>query len=269
MDDLSLLLTSDRISNRFNRLVRTELRRYGLEITSQRDDYCIVTDGESDLSFSMSEEKLAFARSRSEDEVRAFAERVRGDFAVDERMVSFTNGQNFLRLTAMHAGEIKRGMISADFEGGIKKVLCITSDDKHARIVYDDILADWDVPPDLLLSVADRNMARLLTPERIASGTLFGNIRYAEIRAQDEISPALMMCSGFYGYMAPLVGNRFLLIAPSKDTIIAVTEPASNVGKRFRDIVTEHNRWSSDPLTTNVYLYCPRGPEVITGFPDI
>ena len=269
MDDLSLLITNDKLSKKFNRLVRAELRRHGLEITSQRDDFCYITDGEGELSFSMADEKIAYSCSRSEDDVRAFADRVKADFEMDKRMVSFTNGQNFLRITAMHQGEIGQGMIAADFVGGMKKVLCMTSDDRHARLVYEDILTEWDVPPEMLLSVADRNMSRLMTSQRLSCGTLDRGLRYAQLGGTDDFNAALMMCNGFYGYISPVVGTRFLLIAPSKDTVIAMTEPPFNVGAKFRDMVTEHNRWSSDPLTTNVYLYTSQGVEVVTHFPDI
>ncbi len=268
MDGLSLLITNNRTNTRFDRLVRAELRRHGLEMTSFRDDFCYITDGEQELSFSVSEERYAYARTHSDEEPRRFAARAAADFEVLDRMVSFTQGQNFLRITAMHSGEIKHGYICSDFTGGLKKVLCSTSDDIHTRIVTDDYLQKWDVPAEMLLAVADRNMSRLMTPDRLETSVMDAHgLKCVEMR-HDELSCALMMCSGFYDYISPLTGPRFLLIAPSKDTVMAVTEPASDISGKLFDLVTEHNRWSTDPLTTNVYLYTQKGIEIASTFPD-
>ncbi len=272
MDRLSRLVIDKPTDDRFNRLFRSEAKKRGFTVAKIRDNYCSVSDGERSLKFDISPEKYAFARTRSVAEAQKMADRVTADFEVLDRMVSFTNGQNFLRFLLIHGGEVKKGMITSDFYGGLKRVLCTTSDDIHARILDEKYLREWDTPAEVLFSVADRNMSRAMDKLVFNEGVLdeTGNIRFMEFMTESSgFAPAMIACSGFYDFVRAHLGNRFLVIAPSKDVVAAVTEPAANIYSRFRDLVTENNRWSSDPLTTAVLLYTPQGTETVDIFPDI
>ena len=272
MGRLSRLVIDKPTDERFNRLFRAEARKLGFSVARIKDNYCSVSDGERSLKFDISSEKYAYARTRSAVEAQKMAERVQADFDVLDRMVSFTNGQNFLRFTAVHSGEVKKGMISEDFMGCFRKVLCTTSDDIHARILDEKYLREWDIPAEVLFSVADRNMSRTLLKMTFNEGIIDegSNIRFMELSAETgDFAAAMMTCSGFYDFASKRLGNRFLVIAPSKDTVAAMTEPVENIYSRFRDLVTESNRWSSEPLTTAVFLYTPQGIETADRFPDI
>ena len=256
---------------RLNRLFRAEAKKQGFTVTSIRNNYCTVSDGERKLKFDISEGKYRYARSHSHDEAVLLVNRVTADFEVLDRMVSFTNGQNFLRFTAMHSGEVKKDMIAADFMGSLRMVLCTTSDDVHGRILDRKYLREWDRPAEVLFSVADRNMSRMLDKMALNEGTLDdkGELKYIEFGADNDFTAAMIMCSGFYDFAAKKLGKRFLVIAPSKDVIAAVTEPHEDISGRLADIVTESNRWSSEPLSTDVFLYTPKGAEIIKHFPEI
>lgn len=151
MDELSELLIDNKTDEKFNRLFRSALKknRFSVEKRGSRD-YYIITDGNSSLDFDVSSEKFEYARNRSPEAINKLMERVIRDFGILERMVSFTNGQEFIRFTVMRDDEITGDMITDDFMGGLKRVICYTGDNVRSRLLSEEYMKKWDVPREVL-----------------------------------------------------------------------------------------------------------------------
>ena len=272
MDELSELLIDNKTDEKFNRLFRTALKKnhFSVEKRGSRD-YYTVTDGRESLSFDVSAEKYEYARSRSMEAVNKLTDRVRRDFDILERMVSFTNGQEFIRYTVMRSEEISGGMICDDFIGGLKRVICYTGDNVRSRLLPEEYMKKWDVPREVLFSVADRNMSRLLKKaeftESFADGS--GAVRCLDFKAEgSDFTVALMMCSDFRSFISERMGPRFLVAAPSKDTLLVLSEVTNNVLERLGAAIVGEYRWAARPLTTDIFHYSSSGVTVAGHFSE-
>lgn len=272
MDELSELLIDNKTDEKFNRLFRTALKKnhFSVEKRGSRD-YYTVTDGTYSLGFDVSAEKYEYARNRSSEPVAKLIERVRRDFDILERMVSFTNGQEFIRFTVMRSEEISRDMIADDFIGGLKRVICYTGDNVRARLLPEEYMKKWDVPREVLFSVADRNMCRLLRKaeysESFADGS--GAVRCLDFKAEgSDFTVALMMCSDFRSYISERLGHRFLAAAPSKDTLLVLSEVTNNVLERLGAAIVGEYRWAPRPLTTDIFHFSSSGVTVAGHFSE-
>lgn len=273
MDDLSELLIDARTEEKFVRLFKNTLKKN--KFTAERrgtGDYYFVSDGNESLGFDISADKIEYAKTRSPEIAERILERIRYDFYVLERLVSFTNGQEFLRYTVKRSEEIGKGMIWEDFYGNLKKVICYTSDNVHARILSDSCMKRWDVPKEVLFSVADRNMCRMLKKADFCENTVNvgSGIKCLEFKGEgNDFTVSYIMCADFYGFASEKLGHRFLVAAPSKDTAIVLTEVTNNVLERLGSAFVSEYRWASSPLTTDIFLYTSSGIEIAGHFSEI
>lgn len=233
MDELQDLLIDPKTDEKFNRLFRNLLKknRFSVEKRSSRD-YYIITNGKDTLGFDVSAEKYLYARDKNNSAAEQLINRVKNDFDILERLVSFTNGQEFIRYTIMRSEEIGKNMITDDFIGNLKKVICYTGDNVTSRIIDDSFLKKWDVPKEVLFSVADRNMCRLLKKAEFSESSLnYGaGISCLDFKAEgNDFTVALMMCSDFRDYISSILSPRFLVAVPSKDTMLVLSEVTNNV----------------------------------------
>lgn len=273
MDELSELLIDNKTDEKFNRLFRSALKknRFSVEKRGSRD-YYIITDGNSSLDFDVSSEKFEYARNRSPEAINKLMERVIRDFGILERMISFTNGQEFIRFTVMRDDEITGDMITDDFMGGLKRVICYTGDNVRSRLLSEEYMKKWDVPREVLFSVADRNMCRLLKKAEYSDSTAdgAGTVRCLDFKAEgSDFTVALMMCSEFHNFISERLGSRFLVAAPSKDTLLALTDVTNNVLERLGSAIVGEYRWASRPLTTDIFHYSSAGIRVAGHFSEI
>ena len=273
MDELSELLIDNKTDEKFNRLFRSALKknRFSVEKRGSRD-YYTVTDGSSSLGFDVSSEKYEYAKSRSTEAVNKLIERVRHDFDILERLVSFTNGQEFIRFTIMREEEIGKEMIADDFMGGLKRVICYTGDNVRSRLLPEEYMKKWDVPREVLFSVADRNMCRLLKKTDYTESSVdgSGNIRCLDFKAEgSDFTVALMMCSEFRSYISERLGHRFLVAAPSKDTLLALSDVTNNVLERLGTAIVGEYRWAPRPLTTDIFHYSSAGITIAGHFSEV
>lgn len=273
MDDLSELLIDAKTDEKFNRLFRNTLKKNRLSVEKRGSrDYYIITDGRESLGFDVSSEKYEYAKNRSADAADRLVERIKRDFGILTRLVSFTNGQEFLRYTIMRSEEIGKNMISDDFMGNLKKVMCYTGDNVNARILDDSYMKKWDVPKEVLFSVADRNMCRLLKKTEFAESSINvgSGIRCLDFKAEgNDFTVALMMCADFRDYISEKLSHRFLVAAPSKDTIIVLSEVTNDVLEHLGTAIVSEYRWASRPLTTDIFLYTSAGVEIAGHFSEI
>ncbi len=271
MDELSSYLIDAKTDEKFNRLFRSVLKRNRLSVEKRSsEDYYIVTDGRRSLGFDISKEKYFYAKEKNNDSAEKLVERVRRDFEILERLATFTNGQDFLRYTVMRSEEIGKNMISDDFMGDLKKVMCFTGDNVTARVLDEEYMKKWDVPREVLFSVADRNMCRLLkkTPYN-ETETVANGVRCLDFKAEgNDFTVALMMCSDFRDYVSRILGPRFLVAAPSKDTIIVMSEITNDVLERLGSVIVGEYRWAAHPLTTDVFLFSSSGVNIAGHFSE-
>ena len=92
------------------------------------------------------------------------------------------------------------------------------------------------VPKEVLFSVADRNMCRMLakaeyTEKKISCGI---DINCLDFKAEgNDFTVALMMCSDFREFISSKIGSRFLAAAPSKNTLLVLSEVTNDVLERL------------------------------------
>ncbi len=272
MKDYSELLIDAGSEARFNKLLRTSLKKNRLVIDKQlSEDYYNISNGSGVLGFDTSILKYSYGKAKSQKVIDEFIEKVLLDFEILERMVSFTNGQEFLRFTIMQAIDIKEGMIYDNFIGDMKRVVCYTSNGKNARPIYEDCLVKWDVPREVVFSVADRNMCRMLKKASAnkESFTLnYNHINSVEFNDENsEIISAFMVCSDFLDYATPILSSNFLAVSPSKDTLILLSDIDKRLHKeslvQLKDVVTKEYSWATYPLTTEILRYTIKGVEAI------
>lgn len=272
MDELRDLLIDPKTDEKFNRLFRSSLKKNKLTVKSRGSrDYYIVTDGNESLGFDISAEKYDYAKNRSNSACEKLMERVNRDFYILSRLVSFTNGQEFLRYTIMRSEEIGPDMICDDFMGCLKKVICFTGDNVHARILSESYMKRWDVPKEVLFSVADRNMCRLLRKAEYTESSLnAGNaIRCLDFKAEgNDFTVALMMCSDFRDYISEHLSSRFLAAVPSKDTMLVLSEVTNDVLERLGTAIVSEYRWASRPLTTDIFHFSSAGIAIAGHFAE-
>lgn len=272
MDELSELLIDSKTEGKFYRILKSQLKKRKLTVENlPSKDYYILNDGVYTLDFDVSPEKLEYAKTKNNTAVEKLIKRIERDFAISDRLVSFTNGQEFLRYTVMRSEEIGANMISDDFMGNLKKVICYTGDNVKARMLDKSYMKRWDVPKEVLFSVADRNMSRLLTKTEFAESTIGegSDIRCLDFKAEgNDFTVALMMCADFRDFIAKKLSSKFLVAAPSKDTIIVLSEVTNNVLERLGTAIVGEYRWSSRPLTTDIFLYTSAGIEIAGRFSE-
>lgn len=253
------LMINERAERKFSRLMEGTLGRNGYDAQSRGYDYFQITRDGITLDFDFSAFKYEYMNEPSSEIFERALKWTDEDFAVYDRLDNFTNGQDFLRIAAFQTVNVTSGLITEDFKGGLTKVLCSTSDNIHGRPLSDNILKQWDMPPQALFSVADRNMARLLRETKYEKKTI-GTLDCLEFRSDSsEFASALAMCSDFYGFVSDILGRRFIVCIPSRDSFIALEEPTKGQLSRIADAAWDNSRRSADALTADVLLFTPQG----------
>ncbi|MCC8043557.1 MAG: hypothetical protein LIO69_08665 [Oscillospiraceae bacterium] len=271
LNDYSKLLLDDRTEERFNRLLCTALKKQRLNIDRRLSaDYCSITDGEHALSFDTSSFKYSYAKTLSQDVIGEFVDKVILDFEILERMVSFTNGQEFLRFSLINSTEINDSMIYDDFIGDMKRVICYSSDNITARHLDISYLEKWDVPREVVFSVADRNMCRMLqkteyTKTELPAGRTTVSCLEFKSKGSDLLA-ALMSCSDFWDYIAPMLSQKFLAAAPTRDNMILLGAVNRSVLGSLGKAVSKEYSWAARPLSADVLLFSSAGVEIAGNF---
>ena len=126
-EKISGLISRDKFENEF----RNALKSQGLYISSKENDNIFnVSNGSVTFKIDVSDPRRRFENTGTAPDLDRFIRRLALDAIIKERMVSFTNGQEFLRLLIMREQDVTGEMISADFVDGLKKVVVYTPDDE-------------------------------------------------------------------------------------------------------------------------------------------
>lgn len=261
-----MLVGNDKFTKALHEALKNKGYRTVRKIT---EDSCEITNGKHSFILNTSAARKDFRRTGNPMVISDLIKQCECDFITRSRMVSFTNGQVFLRLMVMKDADINPNFIYGDFAGNIKKVVGFTVDDSEVFPLDKSYLVRWDVPKEVLLSVADRNMCVILEKTRIDESVIGSSIKIAELKyGCDEIRGGLILCSEFKHRIAQILGDRFLLVAPSYDGILAMEYIDYKILEKLGRMIIKEYVTSSKPLMTEVLEYTPDKVTVIGKFKE-
>lgn len=254
--------------DKFEAEFRNALKRRQFNIVSKQDDgQYEVSNGTVMFTVDVSEARAAYEKSRSDEELDMLINRLEHDCLTKGRMVSFTNGQEFLRLLIMREKDVTADMISADFVEGLKKVAVYTPDDEIIHFLDEDTLKKWGVPREVVFSVADRNMCRILSKAEINEETLCENIKALEFKiSSPAFCSSLIMCNEFRSAVYEKLGSKFLVVAPSRENLLVLKDITNNILEGLGTVILNEYRKAKNPLTTDVLLFTSQEIQVAGRF---
>ncbi|MBQ7980120.1 MAG: hypothetical protein IJ305_00770 [Oscillospiraceae bacterium] len=221
------------VHDKFETEFRNILKNLHLHIISHegKNSYELA-NGTASFRFDTTKARTAYEKNLTDEKLEKIIRRLEKEVATKSRMISFTNGQEFLRLMLMREKDVKRQMISSDFVEGLKKVVVYTPDDETIFYLDEATLKRWSVPKEVVFSVADRNMCRLLSKAEISEEELPGGLKALEIKTDAEaFSSALMLCNDFHLAVKNNFGDKFLFVAPSRDNLLVLKNITRDVIK--------------------------------------
>ncbi len=250
------LITKDK----FESVLKNALKRQDITVTAKESDIIYtVSNGTASLRIDVSKAKRCYERNGSEKELEDLVRRTGLDLRAEERMVSFTNGQEFLRLMLIRESDIAPDMIIADFADGLKKAVVYTSDEETVHFLDGNILKRWDVPPEVVFSAADRNMCRILSRAEINEETICGNIRALDIKINSPVfCSSLILCNDFRTAVSERFGEKFFVVAPSRESLLVLKNITRGIIEGLGTVILSDYRKSKTPLTTDVLLFTPQ-----------
>lgn len=256
------------VRDKFDAGFRNALKRRQFNIVSKRDDgQYEVSNGTVMFTVDVSDARSAYEKSRSDEELDMLINRLEHDCLTKGRMVSFTNGQEFLRLLIMRDKDVAADMISADFVEGLKKVAVYTPDDEIIHFLDEDTLKKWGVPREVVFSVADRNMCRILSKAEIKEETLGDNIKALDFKiSAPAFCSSLIMCNEFRSAVYEKLGAKFLVVAPSRENLLVLKNITNNILEGLGTVILSEYRKAKNPLTTDVLLFTPQEIQVAGRF---
>lgn len=263
-EKISGLFCRDKFENCF----RNALKNRRFDIVSKRDDNVYeVTNGTVAFTVDAGEARAAYEKNRSDDELERLINCLEHDCLTKGRMVSFTNGQEFLRLLIMREKDVTPEMISADFVDGLKKVAVYTPDDEIIHFLDEDTLKRWGVPREVVFSVADRNMCRLLSKAEISEEALPGGIKALDFKiSAPAFCSSLIMCNEFRSAVYERLGAKFLVVAPSRENLLVLKNITNNILEGLGTVILSDYRKAKNPLTTDVLLFTPQDIQIAGRF---
>ena len=256
------------VHDKFETEFRNILKNLHLHIISREGKNVYeIANGTASFRFDAAKARAAYEKNPTDEKLVRISRRLEKEVATKSRMISFTNGQEFLRLMPMRDKDVKRNMISADFVEGLKKVVVYTPDDETIFYLDEATLKRWSVPKEVVFSVADRNICRLLSKAEINEEELPGGITALEIKTGAEtFGSALMLCNDFHPVVKNKFGEKFLVVAPSRENLLVLKNLTNDVMKGLGTVVLSEYRKAKNPLTTDVLLFTQQDVKVAGHF---
>ncbi len=263
-EKLNGLFSRDKFESSF----RNALKNRRFDIVSKNEDGSYeVTNGTAVFTVDAGEARAAYEKNRSDEELERLISRLEHDCLTKGRMVSFTNGQEFLRLLIMREKDVDDTMISGDFVEGLKKVAVYTPDDEIIHFLDEDTLKRWGVPREVVFSVADRNMCKMLSKADIKEETLTGGIKALDFKVPaPAFCSSLIMCNEFRSAVYGQLGSKFLVVAPSRENLLALKNITNDILEGLGTVILSEYRKAKNPLTTDVLLFTPQEIQVAGRF---
>ncbi|MGN0690357.1 MAG: hypothetical protein ACI4KH_08070 [Oscillospiraceae bacterium] len=226
-----------------------------------------VINGAMSFNFDVKAAKREYEQTKSTVLMDKLIKNLELDFAAKYKLAVFHNAQRFLRAMIMREEDVNESYIYNDFVDNLKQVIAFTTDDKKAYPLNAAYLKKWGVPKDVVFSVADKNMCDLFRKSELRVSTIAGEIKVVEFEGlYEELSASLMLCSDFKNAVSQKLGSRFLVVAPSAETLLAVEDVTNDVIEIFGPLVVEEYKKAKTKLSTNVYLFSQTGISVAGRF---
>lgn len=264
---------AEKISGIFNRDkfeigFKNALKRQHFYVTSRDSDSVYeISNGTATFKIDIGEARSVYERTQSDEELERLIKRLELDFVTKGRMVSFTNGQEFLRLLIMREKDVSELMISADFVDGLKKVVAYTPDDEIVHYLDEATLKRWGVPREVVFSVADRNMCRILSRAEISEEELSGGIKALEIKTSaPAFCSSFILCNDFRSVIYDKFGAKFLVVAPSRESLLVLKNITNNILEGLGTVILSEYRKAKNPLTTDVLLFTQQDIQIAGRF---
>lgn len=263
MEKLNDVLKKDRFGSEFKNL----LKKHSLTVSEKIGGIYKLTNGVSSFSVDTGKARAEYEKAPSPELLASLMQKLEQKIDMEIRMVSFTNGQEFLRLAVMREKDIRPEMISADFAGGLCKVIVYTADDMELRPLDEAVLKRWGMPREVVFSVADRNMCRLLAKTAVKKTNLTEGVNAMEFDLPcKHLGVSFLLCNDFRRVVYEYMGAKFLVVAPSCESILILENITNNILEKLgKEIVREYRR-SSKPLTTDVFLFTPEKIQIAGHF---
>lgn len=241
-------------ADRLTKELKNVLKRLGMKIVSRNGDVFEITDNHVTFKADMS--GYRDFEDISADEIERIVVRLQKEAEAESRMVSFTNGQAFLRYILLPEEEVNEHMVSADFAAGLKKVVVCTVDDMHIKLFDEKYLQRWAVPKEVAVSAADKNMCRLMDSCEFIETGLRSDLKAVEVEPKYPVfTAAFMACNNFRSKMSKLLGERYIVLAPSSSSVIALQNLTRDIADEIgRAVVKEYNT-AERPLTTAALVF--------------
>ena len=263
-EKISGLISRDKFENEF----RNALKSHGLYISSKENDNLFnISNGSVTFKMDVSDPRRCFERTGAvPPDLDKLIKRMALDAIIKERMVSFTNGQEFLRLLIMRDQDVTDEMISADFVDGLKKTVVYTPDDETIHFLDENALKRWGVPREVVFSVADRNLCRMLSRVEIGEETL-GDIKALDFKINSPaFCSSLILCNEFRSTVYEKLGAKFLVVAPSRESLLVLKNITNDILEGLGTVILSEYRKAKNPLTTDVLLFTPQGVQTAGRF---
>lgn len=245
-------------ADRLTKELKNVLKRLGMKIVSRNGDVFEITDNHVTFKADMS--GYRDLENVSACTIENLILRLQKEAEAETRMVSFTNGQEFLRYILLPEEEVTEHMVSADFAAGLKKVVVCTVDDMHIKLFDEKYLQRWAVPKEVAVSAADKNMCRLMDSCEFIETELRSDLKAVEIEPKYPVfTAAFVACNNFRLKMSGLLGETYIVLAPSASSVIALENLTRDVAEEIgRAVVKEYNA-AERPLTTAALVFDKAG----------
>ncbi len=244
--------------DKFDYELRSALKRHSFSVSERNGSVYEITDGSTSLKIDTDNARKAYEACRSEEKLEEFTASLEKRCDMESRMVSFTNGQAFLRFVVLRENDVEKNMISSDFITGMKKVMVYTADDMELFYLEERVMKQWAVPKEVLFSVADRNMCRLLSKAEVKQSEIGDGVNAMEFELPSkQLAVSLMMCNDFRKAVYKHMGSKFLVIAPSRENLLILGDITNNILEGLGKVIIKEYKESKVPLTTDVMLFTP------------
>lgn len=263
-DKIGGLIPKDKFESAF----RSALKKQNLSVASKEsDNIFVITNGSASFRTNTEKARRLYEKNGSTREMHRLIKRIGLDLDMEKRMVSFTNGQEFLRLMLMREQDVTEDMISADFAEGLKKVVVYTPDDETIYNLDDETLKRWVVPREVAFSAADRNMCRILARAEIKEDMICGDITALELKiSTPAFSSSVILCNDFRMAVHDKVGERFLVVAPSRESLLVLKTITNDILEGLGTVILNEYKKAKNPITTDVLMFTPEGVQTAGSF---
>lgn len=256
------------VKDKFDSELKNALKRQNFTVSNKLDNGAYeITNGSASFKIDTGEARRVYEKSHSDEALDSFIRQLEKECDMESRMVSFTNGQAFLRFVVMRSKDVKSNMVSVDFVDGLKKVVVYTCDDLQLHFLEESCIKRWAVPKEVLFSVADRNMCRLLDKAEINHSELAEGVMALEFNLPSKrLATALMMCNDFRRVIYKHMGAKFLVVAPSEESLLVLENITNNILESLGNVIVKEYKKSEFPLTTDVMLFTQNNIQIAGRF---